>query len=195
MSEVNEHSLEELEKAYKRKISFAILKDGKAPSRKGLLRNICYLSGLGQWYNSIGATGQGRKGYNRYARLILDLPNKLIKQDIFLSFIKDYITKNMTPYFGDCIFNFDELIFGAIGIEYKSSHVRWHLIDYEMITYHRSNCYENKNGTFGLASIKFETEKTKILNEATIKMAHTLKIINYIDFLENNGYKVSPIES
>jgi len=194
MTQQDKQSLEDFEKAYKRKISFAILKGGKPPPRKGLLRTICYLSGLGQWYSCVGKTGQGRKGYNRYCRLVLNLPT-LSEKNLFLDFFEEYINKNVAPYLGDCIFNFDELQFGHIGIEYKSSEVRWYLIDYELNLLYKENCYttsanEFSDGYTNVLRLRQDTEKTLALNNIVENMSHILKITDCINFLESNGYNV-----
>lgn len=182
-------TLEDFEKAHKRKMSFALLKHGKLPIRKGLLRNICFLSGLGKYYVGIERTGQGRKGYNRLAEICLNLPPP-IGDESFLSFLKEYIHNNLSLYFGDCIINTDNLLYGKISIEYKSNDIKWFLIDYELSKFHQGNFYVRNNFCF-LCDIKKETDKSNFLDSQKKEFSFKLKIKKAISFLKINGYEVS----
>lgn len=180
-------TVEEFEKVYKKRMSFALIKSGKIPIRKGLLRNVCYLSGLGQYYRGISSTGQGRKGYNRMAEIVFDF--KSSADQGWLKFLKKYISTSLSSYFGDCIVDVDSLTHGRVKVEYKSNDIKWYLIDYELNMYHDGNFYTRNNFCY-IYDVKKDTDKTNSLKEIKNSFDDEVKAKEYISFLQKRGYKV-----
>jgi hypothetical protein len=172
-----------------------LLRDGKLPKRKGLIKNVCYLIGLGKWYNRIENSGCGSKCYDRLISFSLKIPKNTLIKPAFVVFLKNFLEKNISNYFGDCIIDMGNIVYGKINIEYKSKEVKWYLIDFDLKNNHAFNTFIKPNGCICVVDLHVDTENAINFYKSISIINEKAKIDECIEFLENNGYKVFQVHA
>ena len=181
MEMTNLPSEEEIEKKWKAQMAFSLIKNGKIPERRTLIRNLFYLSGLGEIYGFVKQTGET---FHKKKISIISMINFNLENEGHFDFIYLKLHAVLNRYVSGLEIYICKDFFNCIKICYDKN-IKWHLIDFDLINFHNSN-------------IKLKNHIPYIVDMRVFSQIHDFldsfkeqkKIKKYIDFLQEKGYKI-----
>ena len=196
VDEITSEIIEELEKKYKKIATLQLIKTGKLKKRKGIMRSIFYLLGLGPNYIGVSLSGSGNAGYQRVARCNLKFSKNSFFEGEFL--IDNYIISSLKKIFGDCVVDistydavFDSYHYQkAITVQYKTNNNAWLIIDYLLNKYHSDNIIVQDNITY-IVDLHRDTQQTEVFDFLKKQSLNTKELNDAKKILLNNGYTFS----